>query len=374
MALRSLRTAIRKARKAHAADQRRIAAQAAQPDAITALNPGLQDLLDHSRRRLNTWAGDYRGRPVPLTLLHFSDIHGDQENLERIEAFRRTWARHLDDTLCTGDLCYQNFADGLDFWRVTDGTILTCVGNHDAIDPSEYPRPYPGYQPDWQHLVDSRDVAAALMDPFAPKWGPNARHQPGTTFYYKDYPEQRIRLVVIDHTLHEERAVQEQADWLSATLKDAGEKELAVVAATHAACLENEPVECTFTSTTRLQVANESYYTRSIYLERVQEFMDAGGHFTCWLCGHEHVDFILRSTRFPHQLFVVVPSAWPNPRWADGARKRGHKSQDCFNLTTIDTSAHVVKIVRVGADRDCLLRHKGVLVLDYQTGQVIHNE
>lgn len=374
MSFLTLRARVRKMRKQQNAQQRRAQTTKTQPDAITALNPGLEELLAHSRRRLNTWAGDFSKRPHVLTLLHFSDIHGDRENLERIQAFRRTWEGHLDDTLCTGDLCYQNHADGLDFWDVTDGTILTCVGNHDAIHPSEYPRPFPGYVPNWQHLVDSQDVAALLMDPYQKNWGPHVQRQPGKTFYYKDYPDQGIRLVVLDHTLFQPQDVQEQADWLSAVLAQAAASELAVVGATHASCLEVEPVACTFTSTTRLQVTSDSYFTRDAYLERVQEFIDAGGHFCCWLSGHEHVDFVLRSKRFPRQLFLVVPSAWPNPRWADGARKRGQRSQDCFNLTTFDTSAHVVKVIRVGADRDCMMRHKGVLVLDYASGQVLYNE
>lgn len=374
MALFPFRSLAQKVRKQHSTQQRRHQAASCQPDAITSQNPGLEELLTHARRRLNTWAGDYAKRPHVLTLLHFSDIHGDRENLERIQAFRQTWAQHIDDTLCTGDLCYQNFADGLDFWKVTDGTILTCVGNHDAIHPSEYPRPYPGYVPNWQHLVDPQDVAALLMDPYQGNWGPGVQRQPGKTYYFKDYPDQGIRLIVLDHTLHQPDSVTQQADWLSAVLTEAAQADLAVIGATHAACLEVEPIACTFTSTTRVQVTSESYFTRDVYLERVQEFIDCGGRFCCWLSGHEHVDFVLRSKRFPRQLFLAVPSAWPNPRWADGARKRGHKSQDCFNLTTFDTSAHVVKVIRVGADRDCLMRHKGVLVLDYESGEVLYNE
>lgn len=56
-------------------------------------------------------------------------------------------------------------------------------------------------------------------------------------------------------------------------------------------------------------------------------------------------------------------------------RQAGAKSIDAFNIISFDTTRKVIKIVRIGSDTDSLMRHKGVLSIQYggETPEVIFN-
>ena len=75
------------------------------------------------------------------------------------------------------------------------------------------------------------------------------------------------------------------------------------------------------------------------YQATVQDFIDGGGNFVCWLCGHKHADYIVYHPTYPKQVFIGVGGA----------------------LFTA---------------RDKETRHRGALTLDYSTSPatVVYND
>ena len=88
-------------------------------------------LLEAARSRPVVW-GQAPG-PSALTLLHFSDLHGDSENLERIAHFREAYRPWIEDAIHVGDgvACYWDDPNPWDQVPAARG-ILNVVGNHDC--------------------------------------------------------------------------------------------------------------------------------------------------------------------------------------------------------------------------------------------------
>lgn len=340
---------------------------------IVSLNSDVSAKLHQARRRLNVGANGYQSLPNILTLLHFSDIHGHSDNLKRIMDFKNEYASMLDDAICTGDIMPGWFGNNFDFWDArTDGTVLTCIGNHDSLNNSSFV---------WTDTVSQEDLYDRFIGPYAEAWGNDAHTTEGNTYYYKDYPSSMMRLIVLDTTIRDTTEMAAQVAWLSNTLDAAKSSGYAVVCAEHFPAMNATKIPCTFTSVTRSigNVEMSGYAWGTAYddlQDAVQDFIDAGGEFTCWLCGHTHTDFIVYNPNYPRQTFVTVTTAQVEAIYEDAARIVGDKSQDAFNLVSFDTASHMVKIIRVGQDRDCYLRHLGTLTLNYSTSPatVVYND
>ncbi len=105
----------------------------------------------------------------------------------------------------------------------------------------------------------------------------------------------------------------------------------------------------------------------------VADFKADGGEFICYLCGHTHTDFVFCNENYPDQLFVVVDASNIGQaiHYSDTYRVKGTRTQDLFNLFSYDLERKLVKIVRIGANADCLLRSKRSLCMNYVTGEVV---
>ena len=89
-------------------------------------DPSIYDYLRNAKLASGT---------TPLTLLHFSDIHGNESCLCRIIEMGKTCKDFVDDVLCTGDIMNDNWNDnvGFGFWQNNATNILTAIGNHDVL-------------------------------------------------------------------------------------------------------------------------------------------------------------------------------------------------------------------------------------------------
>ena len=101
--------------------------------------------------------------------------------------------------------------------------------------------------------------------------------------------------------------------------------------------------------------------------------MKSGGKFVCYIAGHTHIDFILRSKTSPKQLEIVSDAAcdWQSDAYSESARVPGTRSRDLANAFVVDTSRHMIKIIRVGVNRDSLMRPKNGITIDYESGEII---
>lgn len=327
-------------------------------DSVIANNLGIQDKINQANhyRRNNT---------KPLCLAHISDLHLDKIRLQRFTNFINN-IKNIDDAICTGDMT-NNYSDGMTYWDSVSGTerILTCIGNHDGLA---------NHNVDWYSgQCTMLEAYNKFINPYISNW--NVTHDVGKTYYYKDYNSEKIRLIVLD-SMRSGTDATNQNTWLKSVLSSAKSKGYSVVCATHCVPQTSKVnyIDCSFNSINlKYEDEYDTCVTNTIYQQTVQNFIDDDGKFITWICGHTHVDFVYTTSEFPNQLWIVVACGLLSNN-LDIDRTDGTKNQDAFNILTFDTNTELVKVIRVGADRDRSMRHLGTMSIDYNTHSVIYND
>lgn len=327
-------------------------------DSVIANNLGIQDKINQANhyRRNNT---------KPLCLAHISDLHLDKIRLQRFTNFINN-IKNIDDAICTGDMT-NNYSDGMTYWDSVSGTerILTCIGNHDGLA---------NHNVDWYSgQCTMLEAYNKFINPYISNW--NVTHDVGKTYYYKDYNSEKIRLIVLD-SMRSGTDATNQNTWLESVLSIAKSKGYSVVCATHCVPQTSKVnyIDCSFNSINlKYEDEYDTCVTNTIYQQTVQNFIDDDGKFITWICGHTHVDFVYTTSEFPNQLWIVVACGLLSNN-LDIDRTDGTKNQDAFNILTFDTNTELVKVIRVGADRDRSMRHLGTMSIDYNTHSVIYND
>ena len=327
-------------------------------DSVIANNLVIQDKINQANhyRRNNT---------KPLCLAHISDLHLDKIRLQRFTNFINN-IKNIDDAICTGDMT-NNYSDGMTYWDSVSGTerILTCIGNHDGLA---------NHNVDWYSgQCTMLEAYNKFINPYISNW--NVTHDVGKTYYYKDYNSEKIRLIVLD-SMRSGTDATNQNTWLESVLSSAKSKGYSVVCATHCVPQTSKVnyIDCSFNSINlKYEDEYDTCVTNTIYQQTVQNFIDDDGKFITWICGHTHVDFVYTTSEFPNQLWIVVACGLLSNN-LDIDRTDGTKNQDAFNILTFDTNTELVKVIRVGADRDRSMRHLGTMSIDYNTHSVIYND
>ena len=104
----------------------------------------------------------------------------------------------------------------------------------------------------------------------------------------------------------------------------------------------------------------------------IQNWMNNGGKFVVWLCGHTHVDFMWYSTKYPNILCVVLDQAGCLRGTNTGDRSTNLDSRVCANYYSIDTQNGLFKIVRVGYTMNKLMNSHEYLCYDYINRKVLN--
>ena len=317
------------------------------------------NIMLQATRRLLSDKYDFK----PLVLCHFSDIHGDSINLKRILEFYNNYKEYFTDIIHTGDIISDTFDDDFEFWKNTKGSniILNCIGNHDSS------RKEGG---NYIQGITSKQCFDKFFKEQIENWNcvqPESAADLGLCYYYKDYSDSKIRLVVLDCMHYTDN----QNSWFSQVLTEAKDKNYSVLVANHyqggAMKCDNS---CTFQSplwTHADATINEKASAT------VDSFMNAGGDFIAWICGHSHRDLFGVLEKYPNQTCIAVDCGLCTDYWNDSFRRRGTKSQDCFNIMSINRSLNTFSIYRVGNNIDLQLRSKKCLVYNYATHKVISN-
>lgn len=297
---------------------------------------------------------------VPLTLLTFSDIHRDKKALERVVQYMEhlKGLNALDDTIALGDQVQSSSYEASDqtyfssFWDGTPGTegIMFAIGNHEWYAQGSQP-----------HGKIGLNSIVSLFLGGSDNW--DVERSSGNSFFYKDYADQGIRLIVTDPAIENEA---DETTWLQTTLAGAKTLGYSVVVASHTVRANQGTETDSMTViannwTDNVTKANEtiqlSYdWTGSCDIVKcVSDFITAGGSFLCYLIGHQHWDRLMYPTGHPDQLIICVASANPDrtqtklstndlPRYADT------RTHDCFNVVTFDAVNKIIKCVRVGSN------------------------
>lgn len=332
-----------------------------QEENIIELNKDMEPLIiQGSATRTRFFKNKFEDKFRPLQFVHFSDIHAVLDLWNRVVEYINYYHEYIDFGIHTGDLCGNNqdlYADCYNYGRACDRPIYNCVGNHDTVKTREWIRntKESAYQKLFAPINDdSSDVNFMKCD--------------FSMTYYKDFIESNIRLVVLD--LYYD--IEAQCEWLKNILEDAKNKGLCVVTAMH------EPtgaVQDTYHVTFH---TNNDYPSlcgkdRTMPYESViAEFIEGGGCHICNLAGHVHHDlFGLTEAGI---LNTAVPCATNWDGWCDGKRIRGTRTYDCFNVVSIDTNLGLLKLIRIGNNRDHYLRSQRSLCFDYINRKVIYND
>lgn len=334
------------------------------PCTLLRQNPDLRDLLIAARRPdVRSLKGPTAEHPPLLTLLHCADPHNAEKPMAQIGEAIPELADLCEDVICTGDMVLGWHGAGMDYWQRIPNheQIMVCMGNHDMLNNPQY---------DWTDLIPQETAYRDYFEQDSVHW--NAELLPGKTYFCKHYDPQRVTLIAMNSML-EGAEDEAQVAYLRERLEEARQKGYSVVIAIHDAPKgERELLSCNFTALDRMPGNACGHGCTETYQQTVQDFMDAGGNFFCWLAGHVHCDYICRDPKFPAQWFLLIaaPGALRGDL-ADLSRRDGEKSANAMNFVTFDPERKTLRLVRAGADRDAYLRSRKTLTFRYDTGEII---
>ena len=345
-------------------------------DGILNLNPQSEMLPLFQSAKTTSGLGNATARSDCFMIAHFSDIHADADNMKRVVEFCEEYDDYIDEIVCTGDMARDNAKSGdveedYSWWGESGGDkVLAVIGNHDTnvvIDGVS----------NWRDFGEVNTYNKYIA-PYVGSWGvvqPENAATEGKCYYYKDYADYGIRLIGLDCMYYGDA----QNTWFSEVLTDANTKGYAVIVMAHGLGTGGEPLDCSFTSMTEtggMVIVDSGDYTFCANVHvRIDEFIDAGGTFLCFLAGHYHDDIIglVKDTTHP-QLYIMADCAASNASSNNRAYKKGTRSQDSFNIISIDTNLKLIKMFKVGTQYDVYMRKKGVLCYNYETHQLIYNQ
>ena len=343
---------------------------------IQILGKEVDMLLDGSANDINANNRDRDGfiadmgySATTLRLLHFSDLHQDPDNMQRIMNWYDKHSDEIDDVLNTGDTVNTQYSGTITGYGSVSGATnsLYVIGNHDIYDGSTYSHSgVDGYNTYIKDYVANWNVIQ-----------PSGAEANGYCYYYKDYTTQGIRLVVLD-TIVAYYSGSAQQSWFQGVLADAITNNLAVVVACHWINVNRKAVKTHFApwSDDVTNVSAGSAYVAS----DVQTFIDNGGEFVCHLIGHTHKDVIGTLYGYPEQLCIMVGSANGLPQdnslsvthYGGEVRVLGTRSQDSFNVVGFNVAEHWVGIAKIGVDSNSFGQKKDFLRIDYKTMEEVY--
>ncbi len=324
---------------------------------------------------------------------HFSDIHGDIKRfgscLYLFEYFGAAFAVH------TGDTAVWDMRDDCSFFAEAAKTskvpLYNCLGNHDT---------FAGLTP-----IKNSELHRELLSPLA-----GISQIEGQGYYYADFPEHKIRLVVLNnydldttpdwrkrgvYEIHKEQCL-----WLIDTLKDAATNELSVIIASHESDREIKAGANDYGFCQRYSPrpwGQPKPHEHSIITDIIDAFkhgkeininvkwsesgqtviisdrFDECGDFLFYINGHTHGDHVGYLDTYPDQLSLGMPCSGCFPEGyhnigeelSDLPRIPDTISEDCVNFYVLDREKRTVSIVRFGACITDELKVRRALTLKY---------
>lgn len=309
-----------------------------------------------------------------LTLLHFSDLHSSSTNLERIVQFRDRYNTYIDDAIHTGDTVSGIITDPNPFESVKGAAnILNVIGNHESWLSYDIP----------DYTATEKQSYDKIFAPSITNWDviqPSNAAIEGKCYYYKDYSDANIRLVVLDSVhWHTRNGVSDNASvqksWFEETLADANNKGLTIIAALHYPPVNGIDLihKTGFSrySENVTEVWGDGWYASDEIFQCVDNFIANGGKFATWIMGHTHYDMSGQVHGHNGQLAVIIQSC--SRSGEVDYLIPGTKTQDAFNILSIDAENSLVKITRIGNSVDIDMQSKTTMCYNYNKKVLIYN-
>ena len=341
----------------------------------------MNDILANLKYHGNSYAGDYHLEP--LNLIHFSDVHASKDALKKLDDFFTAYGNYIDDVIHTGDAVRTVWENGFDFWSSANASkFLNVIGNHDVWTwGNDYNKSYTrGYS--------AKQSYERYVAPFASYWG-GAITVPDKCYWYKDYPSSNIRLIAIDCMHWKEKLILangtestvykngdlcdngEQKTWLTNVLETARSNGLSVMCAVHYPAVR-KGIPCSFMSLNAFALGE----LQTDIIQTVQTFIDNGGSFITWLCGHQHEDLFGTITNFPDQTMIAITDSYigiGDPAEANVIHLPNTYAETNANILSIDPNQKFIRLMRIGGNYDKNGRKIGSLVYNYDSKQLLYN-
>ena len=336
----------------------------------------------------------------------------------------------IDVAVINGDLVYNDFRDNFsnpapttnkydyieDVLLKSNVPVCITIGNHDVGNSAIVA--YTGTQDEVFDKFFTEDILTQMA-----LAAPEVTRVPDdkTSYYYKDFSTYGVRVITLneydydyaltgaDYTLVRGYKIYSRAQilWFIAALKGAKTAGYGVIICVHQcpSAPEDLVLDSNFSSSI-MYTAPTTYMARNIIQEIVEAFrtgtditlngslftgaaaylndtvtyplykMDnittdfsAGGEFLFYLCGHHHADFLGTFVTYPYQHVIGVTTAvcdGNGNRWDDLPRVVNTKSEDAFNIITVDRTVKAVFVVRVGASINSFFVDRKKAVFEYE--------
>lgn len=364
----------------------------------------------------------------PLTLMHFTDIHGDTSAALAIKSFFDKHSSVIDDMVQTGDAVYYYWDDSKGYqWYQQYGNpeALFVLGNHDGAANSNA-QGWKEDSADWDFKGKEWDFDTYFANYIETRGiTPPTGYDDSTSPYYKacywhkDYSSAKIRVIGLD-CMHFNDGVRytsnDQETWLAAKLQETltsgnAAYGFSVVFLCHYALDDynganeewddethrfvfnqnangghvmdlctNQPVNChygtsysadkRFSMRNRVgEVGSPSYTkgTENPIADVIQTWMNSGGKYLAWLSGHTHTEYMYYPKKYPNMLVIGLPQAGNGRGNSAADRSDSSPMHACANIIVFDTQNSKIKIVRFGKTLDKNLMRFEKLCYDYST-------
>lgn len=302
-----------------------------------------------------------------VTFVHFSDIHARPKLWDRIVEYINNYPQ-ISFALHTGDYCggsqkvYTDMYQG----KACRCPIYNCVGNHDC------------YSGEGAWLLNEKSVAYNLLFNHIENWDATFFNIPYSMCYYKDF--ENLRIIVLDDYYD----IWPTRQWLRKILKDAYENNMHVITAQHEPTgYIEDPLKSHFQTFENLVEKHKKgelervnfdfdHRGRVLYEDIIAEFVSYGGNYVVNLAGHDHNDQIGFTDKGILNIAIQNATLWDGI--TDTRRTEGQRSEDCFNVMSVDTDKNTFTLVRIGANTDRQGRCKKMLVFDYKNKKILKEE
>lgn len=317
-------------------------------------------VIQASATRTSFFNQKFDDRFSVLQFLHFSDVHMRLDCWNRVVEYMNYYKDYISFALHTGDYCegsQERYCDLYGEGITRERLVYNSVGNHDTFS----------YDSEHNLSITGKQKPYELLFNHIEDWDVNFFDLEYSMSYYKDFPESNIRMIVLDPYYD----IDEQRRQFVRLLDDARENGLYVITAMHEKTGHiTESFGVTF-QTINDYLALSGKPRHYEFEDDIVNFVNAGGVHICHFAGHDHHDgFGITEQGI---LNSIVPCATTWNGWSDGKRVEGTKTQDCFNIVSIDPNLKLLKLVRVGDNSDHYLREKRVLCFDFEKRKVIFN-
>lgn len=299
------------------------------------------------------------------TLLCFADIHLVVPHIRKIRDFYLTYKKYINDAIHLGDNVGAYYPDKFELWEEFPES-LNVLGNHDVYTTRNKNVEYwkePNFLPDIEKYN-------AYFKRYIKKWKvrqPKDAEEQGKCYWYKDYNKD-VRLIGIDCMNLNET----QYQWFVATLESAAKKNLKVLIATHIAPDCDKALECNFTSLDYPVPHKSGLWQIKRFALAVDSFIENGGTFVSWLCGHNHHDSMFYVAGVKHkQLAIIMECATDFSWWTDAVHVPQTATATCWELISVESMSNVIKIARFGNNYDHYMRRKDTFCYDFKNHKII---